>query len=394
MQPIILTKQQVCQFLLTYHHLTDDTAMIHNDEILDYVHQVGCIQYDPLDVVGRNADLVIQSRCLTYKKGELENFLYKDRYLFDVWDKNMSISSVDEWACFSRFRARHLPWCQKNHETVQQITDYLTQHDFACSSDFNLEGKVDWHYGPQRISKAALECMCYAGLAIVHHKKGSRRYYGLSEKYILKELLNMDDPNKSDEDYCKWTVLRRINSVGVLWNRPSDAWLGTAERGGLKSEKRKIAFDGLMSEGKILGIQVDDMKYPLYIAKENIELLNSVLAESFLSKDARFIAPLDNMLWDRKLIAELFDFQYKWEVYTPVVERKYGYYVLPVLCSDRFIGRIEMETEKKSHTLIVKYFWWEENIKPSTKYRNGITRCLKKFAAYNRCKSVMINCEI
>ena len=394
MQPIILTKQQLRQFLLKYHHLTDDIALIHNDEIIDYVQKVGCIQFDPLEVAGRNADLVLQSRCLTYKKGDLESFLYKDRYLFDVWDKNMSICSVNDWPYFSRFRARYLLWCQKHHKTVQQIIDYLFQHDFACSSDFSLEEKVDWHYGPQRLAKAALECMCYAGLAIVHHKKGSRRYYGLSERYIPKELLAMADPNESDEDYYKWAVLRRINSVGVLWNKASDAWLGTAVSGGLKGPQRNSAFAGLLADDRIMEIQVEDMKYPLYIAKDNLELLNSVLSNPFANKSARFIAPLDNMLWDRKLIAQLFDFEYKWEVYTPAIERKYGYYVLPVLYNHGFIGRIEMETDKESQALIVKGFWWEENIKPSAKYRKSIMRCLNKFAEYNRCENITLRCEI
>ncbi len=394
MQPIILTKPQIRQFLLTYHHLTDDTAMMNNNQIIDYVHKVGCIQFDPLEVAGRNADLVIQSRCLTYKKGDLESFLYQDRYLFDVWDKNMSISSVEDWPYFSRFRVKHFLWCEKHHETVQQITEYLSHHEFASSSDFSLEEKVDWHYGPQRLAKAALECMCYAGLAIVHHKKGSRRYYGLSERYISKELIYMDDPNKSEEDYYKWAVLRRINSVGMLWNRQSDAWLGTAVSGGLKGPQRNSAFAGLLADDKIIEIQVEDMKYPLYIAKDNLELLNSVLSNPIANKSARFIAPLDNMLWDRKLIAQLFDFEYKWEVYTPAVERKYGYYVLPVLYNDGFIGRIEMETDKKSHTLIVKGFWWEKNIKPLAKYRSSIMKSLNKFAKYNRCENITLRCEI
>ncbi|MFD1906211.1 DNA glycosylase AlkZ-like family protein [Paenibacillus rhizoplanae] len=44
---------------------------------------------------------------------------------------------------------------------------------------------------------------------------------------------------------------------------------------------------------------------------------------------AAALAPLDNLLWDRELILQLFGFQYRWEVYKPVLEREYGYYVLP-----------------------------------------------------------------
>ena len=50
------------------------------------------------------------------------------------------------------------------------------------------------------------------------------------------------------------------------------------------------------------------------------------------------IAPLDNLLWDLKLIETLFDFRYTWEVYKPADKRDYGYYVLPVLYGDRFVA--------------------------------------------------------
>lgn len=56
-----------------------------------------------------------------------------------------------------------------------------------------------------------------------------------------------------------------------------------------------------------------------------------------------FIAPLDPINWDKSLVLALWDFQYAWEIYTPAVKRKYGYYVLPILYGDRFVGRIEVK---------------------------------------------------
>lgn len=380
-------KQQICNYLVAYQHLCDDTSLENTDHIEAYIRKVGCIQYDPLNVVGRNPDLVLQSRCNCYEKGDIESFLYSDRVLFDVWDKNMSICSIKDWAYFERYRKRYLRWCNEHKETIDKITEYLQVNDFACSSDFEFDEKVGWHYGPQRLAKAALECMCYAGLAIVHHKKGTRRYYCLSDKYIPNI---MSDPNKTDEEYFKWIVLRRINSIGILWNRQSDAWLGI---NGLKSEQRNNAFKALLNEGKISEITVDGIKHTLYIATENLELLHTTMNKSMESKYARIIAPLDNLLWDRKLIAELFGFEYKWEVYTPASERKYGYYVLPVLCDNKLIGRIEMETDKKSKTLIVKNFWIE-NERYVSLFRDNIIFGINRFAKYNLCSKVEIGCPI
>jgi len=382
----VYEKEEICKYLVTYQHLCDDTTLEMTENIIDYISKVGCIQYDPLDVVGRNPDLVLQARFSLYKKGDIEKYLYSDRVLFDVWDKNMSICPVSDWVYFGRYRKKYLIWCNEYKDTIDKITEYLQVNDFACSSDFKFEEKVGWHYGPQRLAKAALECMCYAGLAIVHHKKGTRRYYGLSNKYIPKKHLIMADQNNTDEEYFKWFVLRRINSVGILWNKQSDAWLGI---NGLKSEQRNNAFNALLDEGKISEITVNGVKYPLYIATENIKLLKATINNPIKSSYARMIAPLDNILWDRKLITELFEFEYKWEVYTPVVQRKYGYYVLPVLCNDKFIGRIEMETDKKNRRLIVKNFWAENKIDISI-YRNNIISGINKFKEYNLCDKVEI----
>jgi uncharacterized protein YcaQ len=386
----IYEKQQICNYLIIYQHLCDDSTLQSTENIVEYIRKVGCIQYDPLNVVGRNPDLVLQSRCSCYQKGDIEKYLYSDRVLYDVWDKNMSISTVSDWPCFERYRKGYLEWCNEHKDAIDKISEYLQVNDFACSSDFELDEKVCWHYGPQRLAKAALEGMCYAGLAVVHHKKGTRRYYCLANQYISEKYLKMPKPYNTEEEYFKWVVLRRINSIGVLWNRPSDAWLGI---NGLKSEERNKAFNALLNEGEITEIIVDGMKHAIYIATENLELLQASKKSPIKSGYARILAPLDNLLWDRKLIAELFDFQYKWEVYTPIVERKYGYYVLPILCGNKLIARIEMETDKKSKTLIVKNFWAQDEMDIS-KYRNNIISGINRFKEYNLCDKVDICCNI
>lgn len=385
MKSMTITREQLRQFLVTYHHLTDETALDQN-QIVAYIRKVGCIQYDPLDVVGRNPDLVLQARCPTYLKGDIDTFLYKNRSLFDVWDKCMSICTVEDWPYFSRYRQKFLSWCEQYSEVIQQITNDLHEHESACSSDFALEEKVSWHYGPQRLAKAALECMCYAGLAVVHHKKGTRRYYGLAERHIPSQLYTASDPNQTNEAYEQWLVLRRMNSIGVLWNRPSDAWLGVNN---FKSEQRKRAFVALLQDDKIAELQVDGLKHPVYIDRKNIPLLEEVMQKKPESSGTiRFLAPLDNLLWDRKFIAVLFDFDYKWEVYTPIELRKYGYYVLPILCDAKLIGRIELSTDKKTKTLTLKSLWWEDSVQSQDLYQDSLVQAIHRLANYNQCTTV------
>lgn len=380
------TKQQVCNYLINYHHLSCENEIENTDEIIKHIKKVGCIQYDPLDVVGKNPDLVLQSRYRDYIKGDIYSLLYEKRLLFDVWDKNMSICSVEDWAYFERYRNKFLPWCKEYKRAVDEIKLYLNENECASSSDFKMEDRVAWHYGPQRLAKAALECMCYSGLAVVHHKKGTRRYYSLAEKHIPHKFFSMEDPNKNEDDYYKWMILRRINSVGVLWNKPSDAFLGPLK---INAANRDKGFKGLLEDGRICEISVEDMKQPLYISTENLRFLDDV--KDLLHKECavKFIAPLDNLLWDRNLIEALFGFSYKWEVYVPENKRKYGYYVLPVINGSNFIGRIEMKTDREAGTLIVKKYWNEKKHNAKT-YEEQILNGLVRFCRYNLCTQIKI----
>lgn len=107
-----------------------------------------------------------------------------------------------------------------------------------------------------------------------------------------------------------------------------------------------------------------------------------------------FLAPLDNLLWDRKLIKRLFNFEYVWEVYKPVSKRKYGYYILPILYGDRFIGRFEPTFDKKTKTLLIKNWWWEEDVNISTEILEAMEVSLYEFLKYlNGDKIVVADLE-
>ena len=97
-----------------------------------------------------------------------------------------------------------------------------------------------------------------------------------------------------------------------------------------------------------------------------------------------FIAPLDPLFWDKSLIRSLWEFQYSWEIYTPADKRKYGYYTLPVLYGDRFIGRIEA-VPGKDGILRVKGLWYEPGVRQTKKLNAALERTLRQFAVFNGC---------
>lgn len=383
MPDLRLTKQQARRFILLKQGLLGDHKFTGKEGILNYIHQAGCIQFDPIDVCGKNAELVLHSRVKGFTKPMLYDLLYKDRKLIDYFDKNLSILPAEDWKYFSRDRNNHRQW-ERSHAEIQsvrnQILKEISRSGPLCSADLNLPQKVDWYWSSTKLSRAALEHMYFTGDLAIHHKKGTVKYYDLTENCLPKEIITTPDPYPDDHDHRKWRVLRRIGALGLLWNRTSDAWLGI---GGLKSQERTNIFTKLTSENLITPIAVDDINHPLYCLTADVPLIDYIKTTPRLKHRCELIAPLDNMMWDRNLIKALFDFDYKWEIYTPVSQRKYGYYVLPILCGEGFAGRVEAVYDKKSKKLTVKNLWYEPTVNPTEKLKAKITAALNRLEKFN-----------
>lgn len=383
MTHLSITKQQARQFLLYYHGLAGETSEFEGKAgIMAYIRRVGCIQFDPLNVVSMNHELVLQARISKFERAMLQELLYEDRQLIDQWDKCMSIVPVTDWPYYARFRNQHGPWCRANQETVDQVYAEIKTRGALCSSDLDYSEKIDWGWGPTRLARAALESMYYAGTLIVHHKVGTRRFYDLAVRQIPDELFSASDPIASDEQYYAWNVLRRVGSIGLLWNRPSDAWIGIRS---MKSRHRNEAFKQLIASGQLTEVRIDDVEHPLYLRTSDRALFDRALRTGNLdggANRASLLAPLDNLLWDRALIKELFGFEYRWEVYKPAAERDYGYYVLPVVYGNQLVARVEFANQRKNSPLTIVNWWWEREVTVDAAMRDGVLACLERFAAY------------
>lgn len=390
MKAYALTNEQARNFILLKHGLLGEYKFFGRQGVCDYIRQAGCIQFDPIDVCGKNAELTLQSRVSGFTKQMLYQVLYDDRKLIDYFDKNLAIFCVEDWKYFSRIREYH-----RNHGANREKVDSaaeivrqtIRQKGYACSRDIQLNETVDWYWSPTTLSRAVLETLYFRGELIIHHKEGTIKHYALPEDYISTEILNADDPNKTQDDFLKWQISRRIGSVGLLWNKPSDAWLGI---GGLKSESRNNCFHELLQEGRILELNVEGINTPFYCLSEDESVLENALAEKSYRERIELIAPLDNFMWDRKLIRQLFNFEYTWEIYTPQDKRKYGYYVLPVLVGNRFAGRIEAVADKKGKTLKVRNLWMEKGFKGGKGFQKKLDQRLMQFAQFNQCNKVLV----
>ena len=384
METVHLTREQARRFLLRRHGLLGGYRFEGKRGVLEFVKQEGCIQFDPVNVCGRSPELVLLSRVKGFTKQMLYELLYQDRVLIDYFDKNLSIFATEDWPYFECYRDQHRQW-ERSHadiETVsEQVKGIIAERGAVCSADLDMPGKVHWYWSDTKLSRAALEHLYFTGDLAVHHKKGTVKYYDLISRCVPEEILNRKDPLPNEQDHQKWRVLRRIRSVGLLWNRPSDAWLNITN---LNAAGRRTIFESLLKEHVIVPVSVEGIPETFYMASEDLELAEACGAGKNWKKRCEFLAPLDNLLWDRNLIRMIFDFDYKWEIYTPVEKRKYGHYVLPILYGDRLIGRIEAPYDRKEKQLNGNNIWYEPGVRKTAEMQRALNGAVERLAEFNR----------
>ncbi len=391
---LTVTLDQARQFILLRQGLLGEHRFIGKDGAYRYVRQAGCIQFDPVDVCGRNAELTLQSRVKGFSKKTLNDLLYRDRLLVDYSDKELSIWPSEDWPYFAGYRERSIAHGRQFPgipELEEQAVAWIRKHGPVSSDTLPIEGTVFWHSSmhwsghwdkDSLAARSVLEQLYTDGVLLIHHKSGSRKYYDLAEKYLPASLLSAPNPCPDEASWLCWRVKRRIGAVGLLWNRNSTAWLGIS----MTTEQRNAAFDRLETDGVIIPVRVEGIRFPLYMLSEDLPLMESVISgQASLKPRLEFLAPLDPMLWDRKLIEAVWGYQYSWEIYTPVVKRKYGYYVLPMLCGDRLIGRIEPKADRKTKILTVQNVWLEPGIRRTKKLSGQIDKAVQRLARFNGC---------
>jgi len=386
MSELTPTKAQARRFLLAHQGLWPPHELRGKEGVLSLVRHLGCIQYDPLNIVGTNPELVLQARVADFTPALLDELLYQDRALIEGWDKNVSIYPVEEWPCYTRRRAAMLRYygdpSRPAVAVLPQVRAALEERGPLSSLDLEMNEQVSWSWAPTRIARAALDSMYAWGELVIHHRVNTRKVYDYARRHLPAELLETPDPLRTDEAYHDWHVQRRIGCVGLLSMRGGDAWLGNRS---VKTADRRAAAKRLLERGEIVEARIEGLNGPFYLRSRDRATLERVLGggpEAAPPPRAVILAPLDNLMWDRRYLQELFGFEYRWEVYKPVAERRWGYYVLPVLYGDRFVARFEPGREDRDHALTIANWWWEPGVARTDDMSDALGVCFARFLRF------------
>jgi uncharacterized protein YcaQ len=363
------------------------------------VRFVNCIQYDPINVVGQNPHLVLQSRVRNYKPAILDQLLYKDRNLVDGFDKVMSIYPIEDWPFFADYRA-HIGQRYRANESkkITRLIDWVTkeieERGPLSSLDLEEETRVQsWFGNPARASRIALDILFFSGELVVHHRVGTRRYFELAQRVLAKKLHGAPDPHISREAYFDWHVERRVGSLGLARTRNSGQWGGIQRAKGVNLN---TALARLVGRGELLRVGIEELPgQVLYVRESDGPALQAAARPRRAAARAAFIAPLDNFIWDRDLIEDLFDFYYRWEVYVPGPKRNYGYYVLPVLYGEQLVARLDPAYDRATRTFIINNWWWQKGAKrKDAAMLAALQDCMLAFANYLGAEKIELGAKL
>jgi hypothetical protein len=383
--PLKISLSEARRFLAIRHLLAPPRALPASPEsVLAVVDRLGSLQFDPLNVAGRNHDLVLQARIAGYRRELTDELLYGRRLLFEAYNKALNLLPTSElpyyritWQNGADGRAGEL--LRSQTALAEKVLAEITAEGPKCSSDFEREAAIEWFWGPTTAVRAVLEAFSVAGILGLARRDGNRRYYDLTERLFPADLLATRIPER---EQMRHKLLSRYRGHGLLGAGGSgELWPGT----GTAASRTELRHE-LLNRGQIVPVDVEGVRGERFIVADELPLLAQARREVADSgqggADAggaggsdvtgaggprpgcSFIAPLDPLMWDRGVLEPLYDFEYRWEVYTPAAKRRWGYYVLPILFGDRLVGRIEPRIDRAAKAVRILGLSWQPGFEP------------------------------
>ncbi len=335
------------------------------DAILEVFRRLGSVQFDPLAVAGRNHDLVLHARVADYDPGWCDR-LYERREIFEAYNKGLSLVPTSEFAWFRGTLSLNAPrTLAENGGVAARVLERIRADGPLSALDFERESgtTTDWFGMPTNAVRAVLEAYAVTGVLGLARRDGNRRYYDLLERLLPADVLARKMPV---EEQLRHKLLSRYRAHGLLGvggggdvfgslgpAKPDARWPGYPGRNALREE--------LVERGDLVSVEVEGVRGKRLLVREDVKLLETTPNPQ---PSVAFVPPFDPIVWDRGLLGSLFEFEYVWELFVPPAKRRWGWYVLPIVFRDSFVGRIEPRIDRAEARVQVLGVWWEDGFAP------------------------------
>lgn len=382
--PEILPTETARRLLMRSQGLCDPTDRPATPKrVQSTIEQMGFVQVDSINMVHRAHHLILHTRFDRYEPKTLKRLLERDRALFEHWTHDASIIPTrwfDQWkAKFAQWKG-HKWYYSKMGDDPQAVLDHVRERIeeegplFARDFEFDRNGESGswWGWKPQ---KAALEHLWHGGDLLVDGRHNFQKRYDLPDR-VMPDHHELDAPDRdSHVDWACSEALERLGhataaEIGQFWNlvslQEARAWVKQA----LADERVVPVQVPRCGEGK----PVDAVAVPDWKKRGS--------RRSAPPDHLRILCPFDPVIRDRKRLERLFGFDYRFEAFVPAPKRKYGYYVLPLLKGDRFVGRINPKTDRQAGILRVNGVWWEPNVRPTAALKAELDDAVGRLAAF------------
>jgi uncharacterized protein len=316
------------------------------------IRALTAVQLDSISTVDRAHRLTISSRIGSFDDAIVPRLLGEGR-IFEYWAHEASLLPIELWPSFRQVMAGNGHWgthdraLREHAGLVEPVLGRIRDEGPLGSRDFEGAGSGGmWNWKP---AKMVLEALWDNGVLVISGRRNFQRSYDLAERVIPKRWL--DAPVPSEAETLQRFALRAVESRGALTET------AIREHWRLKGGRARLQphLDALVAEGRLDELAPDDGGPPFY-ALPGTEL-DGAPAPPVL------VCPFDNLVWDRPLLERLFGFKHLIEVYKREHERQYGYYVLPLLAGDRFLGRADLKADRAEGVLRIRRFTAEPKVR-------------------------------
>lgn len=370
MKPFIISKRTARRFVLGRQGLWPGRRWRGKKGIAQAICTCEAVQLDPLNVVARSQDLVLHSRVLGYRPDYLYQVAYEDREFFDYggWLAMYPMSNLPYFRFHiqRRLRDEYVKYFVPEHEKVlEHVRAVLRKRGPLGNRDFAGKRLERLSYRGRKETSVALFDMWLAGELMIHHREGFDRVYGFRENIAPKKYDYVASEKEAQEFFARKTVA----FLGLKSEKKMRGDLHNYLRENYSPAQMKSLFAGWKESGMFATVQIEGGGDTYLVLKEDVAALESLEngkvprawnpIDTTTLEEVAFLSPLD-VVSARGRAKTLFDFEYKWEVYMPAPQRRWGYYTLPILYADDLVARLDPKFDRTTMTLEIKGFWSED----------------------------------
>lgn len=376
--------EQEARFLALHNQLlTAGNKFKTKKDLLAIIEKLGYVQIDTISIIERAHKHVLWTRFPGFQNEMLDELIDNDKKVFEFWDHAAAYLPMKHFR-FSlnrklMYTEKYKGWAKKNKKIISYVRDTITNEGPKQSRDFEHPAKrgLWWDWKP---TKDALEFLFHTGELMVKARKNFQKVYDLTERHIPAGI---DTCIPAPEELSEHLILKAINANGIV-SIPEITYL--------RHHDRKITSSAInmMTEKKeIIPVNVQNGEGDIYYTIPKIlKQLNNRKLDGLI----HILSPFDNLVIQRKRLKNLFGFDYVIECYLPAPKRKFGYFCLPLLYGDKFIGRLDAKADRKAGMLKVINIFWESGIKKN-ELRSSIKLIEKKLlelAKFSGCNEVFL----